>query len=426
MNKQNELVSDLFITEFIKLTFPLFNEREKRLVAASIASILGYGGITRTSKLCNLSRVAITDGLKELNELPAASVENDSSDKAAQPSSTASDRIRKPGAGRKKKVDQIPGLVDTIEKIVQGSTYGDPERVLYWTTLGLYDITRILKEDYQITISHTLVSSILDDLHYSKQLNQKMIQVGSQHPDRNAQFEYINATAKEFLSAGDPVISVDTKKKENIGNFKNDGAEYRKSKDPRKVLDHDFPIKELGKVAPYGIYVLNNNTGFVNLGTDHDTGEFAVESIRVWWNTIGKYSFPDSRRIYINCDGGGSNGSRNKLWKTELAGLAQEIGIDIYVSHFPPGTSKWNKIEHRLFCFISKNWQGKPLIDIETTVNLISSTTTKKGLKVTCVVDNNDYEPGIKISDEQLSQIDITYLNDLNNWNYKISGIKTD
>ena len=423
MKKQNELVSDSFITEFVKLTFPIFNEREKRLVAASIASILGYGGITRTSKLCNLSRVAITDGIKELNDASSEKADNDSAENCQQ---EISNRIRRPGAGRKKKTDTIPNLLETIEKIVQGSTYGDPERVLYWTTLGLYDITKILKEDYGISISHTLVSSILDDLHYSKQLNQKMMQVGSQHPDRNAQFEHINATAKEFLDSGDPVISVDTKKKENIGNFKNNGAEYRKSGDPRKVLDHDFPIKELGKVAPYGIYVINNNTGFVNLGTDHDTGEFAVESIRIWWNTIGKYSFPDSKRIYINCDGGGSNGSRNKLWKTELAALAQETGLDIFVSHFPPGTSKWNKVEHRLFCYISKNWQGRPLIDIETTVNLISSTTTEKGLKVTCVVDNNDYAPGIKVSDEQLNRVDIEYLNDLNKWNYKISGFKSE
>ena len=423
MKKQNELVSDSFITEFVKLTFPIFNEREKRLVAASIASILGYGGITRTSKLCNLSRVAITDGIKELNDASSEKADNDSAENCQQ---EISNRIRRPGAGRKKKTDTIPNLLETIEKIVQGSTYGDPERVLYWTTLGLYDITKILKEDYGISISHTLVSSILDDLHYSKQLNQKMMQVGSQHPDRNAQFEHINVTAKEFLDSGDPVISVDTKKKENIGNFKNNGAEYRKSGDPRKVLDHDFPIKELGKVAPYGIYVINNNTGFVNLGTDHDTGEFAVESIRIWWNTIGKYSFPDSKRIYINCDGGGSNGSRNKLWKTELAALAQETGLDIFVSHFPPGTSKWNKVEHRLFCYISKNWQGRPLIDIETTVNLISSTTTEKGLKVTCVVDNNDYAPGIKVSDEQLNRVDIEYLNDLNKWNYKISGFKSE
>lgn len=423
MKKQNEFVSDSFISEFVKLTFPIFNEREKRLVAASIASILGYGGITRTSKLCNLSRVAITDGIKELKNASSEQTDNNSNESLQQ---EIPNRIRRPGAGRKKKTDTIPNLQETIEKIVQGSTYGDPERVLYWTTLGLYDITKILKEDYGISISHTLVSSILDDLHYSKQLNQKMMQVGSQHPDRNAQFEYINTTAKEFLDSGDPVISVDTKKKENIGNFKNNGAEYRKSGDPRKVLDHDFPIKELGKVAPYGIYVINNNTGFVNLGTDHDTGEFAVESIRIWWNTIGKYSFPDSKRIYINCDGGGSNGSRNKLWKTELATLAQEIGIDIFVSHFPPGTSKWNKVEHRLFCYISKNWQGHPLIDIETTVNLISSTTTEKGLKVTCVVDNNDYAPGIKISDEQLNRVDIEYLNNLNKWNYKISGFRSE
>ena len=219
------------------------------------------------------------------------------------------------------------------------------------------------------------------------------------------------------------MISVDTKKKELIGNFKNNGAEYRPVKNPRSVLDHDFPL-EGGKVAPYGVYVINNNTAYVNLGTDHDTSAFAVESIRRWWNIIGRNTFPNSKRLYINCDGGGSNGWRVRLWKYELALLAEELGIEIHVSHFPPGTSKWNKVEHRLFCFITKNWAGKPLIDINTTVNLISSTKTEKGLTVQCEVDDNEYETGIKVLDDELERIDIERVGPNTYWNYIIRGFK--
>ena len=247
-----------------------------------------------------------------------------------------------------------------------------------------------------------------------------MLQVGEPHPDRNRQFEFINSKAENFLRQGLPVISVDTKKKENIGNFKNNGQEYRKSGDPRKVLDHDFPIPELGKVAPYGVYVLNDNTGFVNLGTDHDTAEFAVESIFRWWTTIGKHTFPDADKIYINCDNGGSNGSRLHLWKYELQQFANITGLEIHISHFPPGTSKWNKIEHRLFCYISKSWQGQPLIDIETVVQLISNTTTSKGLKVICRVDNNKYELSRKIPEEEYKNIHIISEEILGDWNYII------
>ena len=255
---------------------------------------------------------------------------------------------------------------------------------------------------------------------YSKQVNQKMLQVGKPSPNRDEQFQYINDTAHEYLEVGDPVISVDTKKKENIGNFKNDGAEYRKNKDPRKVLDHDFPIPELGKVSPYGVYVLNNNTGFINLGTDHDTSEFAVESIYRWWTVLGQTAFPDAKRIYITCDGGGSNGSRNRLWKSELQDFSNRTGLEVQVSHYPPGTSKWNKVEHRMFCYISKNWQGQPLIDIETVVSLIASTTTKNGLEIECVVDENKYETGRKISDEELAEIALFPCEPFGNWNYII------
>lgn len=264
------------------------------------------------------------------------------------------------------------------------------------------------------------ISQLLTDMGYSKQVNQKMEQVGIPSPDRNEQFEFIDHTAHKYLENGEPVISVDTKKKENIGSFKNVGAEYREVKNPRKVLDHDFPIPELGKVAPYGVYVLNNNTGFVNLGTSHDTPEFAATSISCWWNAFFPMAFPAAKRIYITCDGGGSNSSRSRSWKYELQQLANDTGLEIMVSHYPPGTSKWNKIEHRMFCYISKNWQGQPLIDIETVISLISNTTTEKGLTITCQLDEKVYETGRKITDDELAQISIFPCETLGKWNYII------
>lgn len=237
-------------------------------------------------------------------------------------------------------------------------------------------------------------------------------------------FEYINRTAKEYLSEGEPVLSIDCKKKENLGNFKNNGHEYCHKKSPRKVLDHDFLIKELGSVAPYGVYDVDKNIGFVNLGLSHDTAEFAVNSIMQWWLHIGKETYPHAKRIYINCDGGGSNGSRLHLWKAQIAKFAEATGLEVHVSHFPPGTSKWNKIEHRLFCYISKTWAGQPLVDIETVIDLIGSTTTKQGLKVKCVLDTNDYPTGIKVSNDDFSRIDMERIGPFHDWNYIIRGFK--
>ena len=286
-------------------------------------------------------------------------------------------------------------------------------------------IAETLRTDYHIEVSHTVVAGELSKMGYSKQLNQKMLQVGQAHPDRDAQFEYINNTAKEYLAEGVPVLSIDCKKKENIGNFKNPGREYCRKKDPRKVLDHDFPIKELGRVAPYGIYDVNKNTGFVNLGISHDTAKFAVNSLMQWWLHIGKETYPDAKRIYINCDGGGSNGSRLHLWKEQIAEFAETTGLEVHISHFPPGTSKWNKVEHRLFCYISKAWAGQPLIDIETVIDLIGSTTTKQGLTVKCVLDENDYPTGTKVSDEEYARIDIQRIEPMSDWNYIIRGFKS-
>jgi len=283
----------------------------------------------------------------------------------------------------------------------------------------LRNIEKTLREK-GFDISHDKIGDLLKELGYSLQQNRKMLQVGVAHPDRNAQFEYINKKSEEFIEEGQPVISIDTKKKELIGNFKNSGAEYTKKEEPREVFDHDFPIEELGKVVPYGIYDINRNTGFVNLGVSHDTAEFAGESILRWWQTLGKNTYPDAEKLYINSDNGGSNGSKIRLWKKQLQEIANITGLEIHVSHFPPGTSKWNKIEHKLFCYITKNWRGTPLISIETVINLISNTTTSKGLKVVCLKDDNKYELGIKITDEELAALNITRDAFHGDWNYVV------
>lgn len=380
------------------------NEMQRRQYAATLAQAYGYGGATVVHEVTGVSLNTITAGKKELS----------------QQSDIIPSRVRKAGGGPKWLEEKHPDIQKHVQEIVDDSTYGNPEKVLSWTTESLRSIQKTLAGNYGIKASHVTIGAILEDLGYSKQANQKMLQVGKPHPDRNAQFEYINEKAKAYIESGDPVISVDTKKKENIGNFKNPGQEYRRNKDPRKVLDHDFPLKELGKIAPYGIYNLNNNTGFVNVGTSHDTAEFAVESISRWWDVIGRNTFPNTRRLLITCDCGGSNGYRRRLWKYQLNQLAKRIGIEIHVSHFPPGTSKWNKVEHRLFCYISKNWQGKPLIDIETAIELIGSTTTTTGLKVICQRDDNVYELAIAVSDEDFDSINMEKIAPFESWNYII------
>ena len=390
--------------ERIKTMMPLLDEKQRRIFLASEAMSYGYGGISKVSGISGVSIPTIRKGIKEIQAGQA--IENG--------------RVRQAGGGRKRVEDIYPEILEQVKEIVDGNTYGSPEKVLSWTTLSLHDIERLLFDKYGIKVSYRTVGDLLAKLGYSKQANQKMLQVGTPSPNRNEQFEYINSKVKEFIDEGDPVISVDTKKKENIGNFKNSGQEYRKKKDPRKVLDHDFPISELGKVSPYGIYVINSNTGFVNLGTSHDTAEFAVESISRWWETIGKNTFPNAKRLMITCDCGGSNGYRLHLWKYQLAQLAKRTGLSIHVSHFPPGTSKWNKVEHRLFCYITKNWQGQPLVDIQTAVNLIGSTTTSAGLKVICEADYNDYPLSKKVSDEDYNSIPIDLIEPFGSWNYII------
>jgi len=379
------------------------DERQWRLYLANEALSAGYGGISEISRITGVSRTTITKGISEL-----------------QDGRTPTGKARNSGGGRKLAEEKFPQLASEIRKIIDDSTYGNPEGILSYTTESLRKIATELGKR-GINVGYVTVGEVLDSLEYSKQQNQKMLQIGEPHPDRNAQFEHINQTASEYLKQGVPVISVDTKKKENIGNFKNGGSEYRPNKNPRKVLDHDFPIKELGKIAPYGVYNINHNVGFVNVGTSHDTSQFAVESISRWWETVGKHTFPNQKKIYITCDSGGSNGCRVRMWKYQLQQFANRTGLEIEVSHFPRGTSKWNKIEHRLFCYISKNWQGKPLVDVQTAIDLIGSTTTTTGLKVICVRDDTEYELARKVSDKDFDSIVINKISPFETWNYKIS-----
>ena len=382
------------------------DEKQTRLFFGWVASLLGRGGTKKTSKCFGVGINTVRSGLAEFNgeeQLPDKS------------------RIRRAGAGRKATEVAQPGLREAVQKALEGSSYGDPERVLFWSTLSLRDIQEIVAAQ-GFKASHVTIGRLIGELGYSKQLNQKLLQVGEPHPNRDDQFRFIEATVQSYLAAGLPVISVDCKKKELLGNFKNNGQEYRKSQDPRPVLDHDFMLKELGKVAPYGVYLLNDNTGFMNLTKCSDTSEFAVESIRAWWQLYGKEHFPKAKKLLITCDAGGSNGCRVRLWKEQLAVFSEETGLDIMVCHFPPGTSKWNKVEHRLFCYISRNWEGKPLIDVQTMVNYISNTTTKGGLKVSCRIDPREYVKGKKVSDEVMNSIALEPIGQFGKWNYVIRG----
>jgi transposase len=373
--------------EHIKALLPHLDEKQRRLFLASCANSLGWGGLKKVCEISGCCKNMVIRGKQELNE--------------AQVSES---RVRKKGGGRKKSEDKHPELPSWIEQIVADSTYGSPENPLTWTTQSLRKIQDEVLLNHHVYVSIESVSRILRELNYSLQGNKKMLQVGKAHPDRNEQFEFINGLSKVFIFDGQPVNSIDTKKKENV-----------------EVLDHDFPIKELGKVAPYGVYDISRNEGFINLGTSYDTSEFAAQSILRWWQILGQNTYPDATKIYINCDGGGSNGSRTKLWKTQLQELANITGLEIHVSHLPPGTSKWNKIEHKMFCYISKNWRGRPLISIETVINLIANTTTKQGLEIVCVLDENTYERGIKVTKEELDLVNINRDEFHGEWNYFIS-----
>ncbi len=400
------------LSKHIERVLPLLDESQKRKFLASEAILLGRGGIQEISAISGIHRNTIATGIKELNN-PSNIAESTDTEKR---------RVRAKGGGRKPITETQPGIKEAIDRLVAHESYGDQMAPLRWTTKSLRKLQEELTAE-GFTVGYDKVGDLLKELGFSLQQNQKMKQVGEESPDRNKQFEHINSTAKHYMESGNPVISIDCKKRENIGNFKNGGAEYQPVKAPLKVLDHDFPLPELGKAAPYGVYEITKNEGFVNVGISSDTAQFAVNSIRMWWHQMGKDRYPNADALYITADGGGSNGSRCKLFKVELQKLSNELGIPIEVSHFPPGTSKWNKIEHRLFSQISKNWRGKPLETLETIVNLIASTTTVTGLKVTCTVDKNIYERGIKVSDEELEGINIQRNEFCGNWNYTISPV---
>jgi len=382
---------------------PFLNEQLIRLYAATESLAIGYGGSSIVSRETGVSRRAITVGVKEIEH----------------PNHRVNKGVRSAGAGRKKTTQKDISLKTDLEKLIEPTTRGDPELSLRWTCKSVRKLAEELKQQGHKT-SHRMVAELLHEMEYSLQANQKTKE-GGKHPDRNAQFEYIAQKAQEYQRDGQPVISVDTKKKELVGDFKNQGKELRPKGKPETVRVHDFEIQELGKVGPYGVYDVAKNLGWVNVGTDNDTSAFAVESIRQWWLFMGNRMYPDAKKLLITADGGGSNGSRVRLWKLELQKLANELRIEIAVCHFPPGTSKWNKIEHRLFSFISQNWRGKPLLSHEVIVKLIAATTTKTGLKVTCGLDKNKYPKGIKVSKQEFKEISIHRNEFHGEWNYTIS-----
>ncbi len=385
-----------------------FDERLRRLYAAAEARVLGHGGITIVQKATGVARGSIKQGLKELSPSQRAEACGDD----------LSRRIRRIGGGRKASVKDDANLLAALESLVEPVTRGDPESPLRWTCKSLRQLESELRLQGYVA-SHTSIGDLLKVLGYSLQGNRKTLE-GGDHPDRNAQFEFINARTEEAMGNGQPVISVDTKKKELVGQYKNVGKELRPKGDPEQVNVYDFVDKDLGRANPYGVYDMTNNFGWVSVGTDHDTASFAVSTIRRWWFRMGQELYPGARELLITADGGGSNGSRVRLWKLELQKLANELGIPIRVSHFPPGTSKWNKIEHRLFSYISMNWRGKPLVSHETIVNLIATTTTRKGLKVRAELDSGHYPKGIKVTDEEFETVRILREDFHGEWNYSI------
>ena len=388
--------------------WPLLDERTRRVMAANEALSLGFGGISRVHRACGLSRKAIANGISEIQERVAP----------------LAGRVRRAGAGRKSITVSDPRLLDVLEEMIDSQTRGDPESPLRWICKSTRAIAAQLGKKKH-PVSHAKVAQILHNLNYSLQSNRKS-EEGADHPDRDAQFRHINAAVKKCLKQGTPVISVDTKKKELIGNYSNAGQQWLPAKQPKKVQGHDFPNPEVPRAFPYGIYDLGRNAGFVNVGTDHDTGAFAVASIRGWWRFEGRRLYPNTNMILITADGGGSNGSRLRLWKLELQKFVDQTGLSISVCHFPPGTSKWNKIEHRLFSFITSNWRGEPLRDYETIVNLIAKTTTAKGLKVTCKLDRRKYPTGRKVSDQEMANINVERNKFHGDWNYVIKPKASD
>jgi hypothetical protein len=385
---------------------PVMDERMRRQWAAAEASTLGWGGVTTVSAATGLARNTIATGLRELEH------------RRAHPADAVVARLRRVGGGRKPLTEIDPGLLQALDALVDPATRGHPESPLRWTSKS----TRKLAEELQHqnhSVTDRTVAALLKQSGYSLQANRKSKE-GSSHPDRNAQFEHISRQVIACQRRNQPVVSVDTKKKELVGEFKNAGEEWQPKGEPERVKVHDFPEKKLGKAIPYGVYDMARNEGWVSVGIDHDTAQFAAASIGRWWREMGSQRYRRAAELMITADGGGSNSSRNRLWKVALQDLANDTGLILRVCHFPPGTSKWNKIEHRLFSFITKNWRGRPLTSYEVIVNLIANTTTETGLTVKAVLDTNEYETGIEISDEQLATVKLTPAKFHGEWNYTI------
>ena len=393
------------LREKFRRVLPLLDERQKRILLAAESAQLGYGGVTIVARASGLSRVAIHRGLLELD-------------------GELSGKIRTPGAGRKEAIVSQPGLLDALQGLVDPETRGDPMSPLRWTCKSTQHLANALRLQ-GFKVSHDVVGKLLKGLGYSLQANAKTRE-GGNHADRDAQFQYIASEASRFQTKSQPVISVDTKKKELVGDFKNGGREYQPQGEPEIVRVHDFKDPVLGKAIPYGVYDLARNEGWVNVGTDHDTATFAVESIRRWWQRMGRQSYPKATELLITADGGGSNGSRVRLWKLELSKLALEIGLNITVCHLPPGTSKWNKIEHRLFSYVTMNWRGRPLISHEVIVECIAATTTASGLKVRATLDEGKYPTGVSVKDQEMANLDLLRHEFHGEWNYTFRGLSTE
>ena len=381
------------------------DERGRRQWAAVEARELGWGGVTTVAHATGLSRTTITAGLRELG-LPARQ-------RAAEAA-----RVRRPGGGRRPLTETDPGLMAALEALIEPATRGDPESPLRWTCKSTRRLADELTHGHH-PVSVNTVAALLRQAGYSLQANRKTRE-GASHPDRNAQFEHINTSVRSFHDRGQPAISVDTKKKELVGDFKHAGREWHPRGEPEEVRVHDFMDKTLGKAIPYGVYDILNNQGWVSVGIDHDTAQFAVNSIRTWWKKMGRRRFPRARQLLITADGGGSNSHRSRLWKVSLQKLADELGLKLVVCHFPPGTSKWNKIEHRLFSFITQNWRGRPLVSHQAVVNLIAATTTKTGLVVKAALDNHTYDTGVKVTDEEVARLRLAPHPFHGEWNYTL------
>jgi transposase len=398
---KRDVAVEAVIVEKYAAVSSVLDERGRRLWAAAESRAIGYGGDAIVSDATGLARQTIRNGRHEIE----SGVE-------------ATGRVRRPGAGRKKLTDKQPGVEEALERLVDPLTRGDPMSPLRWTCKSRAKIAAALTKEGWV-VSSTSVGRLLNKLGYRLQSVRKRNE-GASHPDRNAQFEHINATADNYIAQHQPVISVDTKKKELVGDFKNDGREWQPKGTPESALVHDFPQDSIGKAVPYGIYDMARNEAWVNIGKSHDTPQFAVASIRRWWSSMGKRAYPDARTIFITADAGGSNGYRSRVWKHELQKFADDVNLRIRVSHFPPGTSKWNKIEHRLFCHITKNWRGKPLRTFETIVDLIGNTRTEAGLRVKAKLDKRKYKKGVVVTKKQMDALSLHPDEFKGDWNYEL------